>query len=196
MPRASAIDLIAEDPAIADDDKAAIAAFAASAAAGKSMTMVPQYSQLLEVLGIMNSGVMSKAMSPLEQALAEGPVARRNARWRTTSGVDAQPAPAGSRWGTDRSPAAWRGGPACADHAGAGGALRHHPLSGRLDAVAQPQRARLPRCAARSTCAASTITSASAAPASFARRSRNTLGLTAASFVLEAVHRAGRWRSR
>ena len=50
--------LIAKDTSIADDDKAAIAAFAASAAAGKSMTMVPQYSQLLDVLGIMNSGVM------------------------------------------------------------------------------------------------------------------------------------------
>ena len=71
VPRASAIALIADDPAIAEDDKAAIAAFAASAAAGKSMTMVPQYSQLLDVLGIMNSGVMSKAMT-IDQALAEG----------------------------------------------------------------------------------------------------------------------------
>ena len=48
------------DPRISDDDKAAIAAFAKSAAAGKSMTMVPQYSQLLDILGIMNSGVMSQ----------------------------------------------------------------------------------------------------------------------------------------
>jgi multiple sugar transport system substrate-binding protein len=71
VPRASAIDLIAKDASIADGDKKAIAAFAASAAAGKSMTMVPQYSQLLEVLGIMNSGVMSKAMT-IDQALAEG----------------------------------------------------------------------------------------------------------------------------
>ena len=71
VPRASAIDLIAKDASISDDDKKAIAAFAASAAAGKSMTMVPQYSQLLEVLGIMNSGVMSKAMT-IDQALAEG----------------------------------------------------------------------------------------------------------------------------
>lgn len=71
VPRASAIDLIAKDASIAEGDKKAIAAFAASAAAGKSMTMVPQYSQLLEVLGIMNSGVMSKAMT-IDQALAEG----------------------------------------------------------------------------------------------------------------------------
>ena len=71
VPRASAIDLIAKDASIGDDDKKAIAAFAASAAAGKSMTMVPQYSQLLDVLGIMNSGVMSKAMT-IDQALAEG----------------------------------------------------------------------------------------------------------------------------
>ena len=33
--------------------------------------MVPQYSQLLDILGIMNSGVMSKAMT-IDQALAEG----------------------------------------------------------------------------------------------------------------------------
>ena len=71
MPRASAIDLIGKDAAISNEDKAAIAAFATSAAAGKSMTMVPQYSQLLDVLGIMNSGVMSKAMT-IEQALADG----------------------------------------------------------------------------------------------------------------------------
>lgn len=71
VPRASAIDLIGKDGSISDDDKAAIAAFAASAAAGKSMTMVPQYSQLLDVLGIMNSGLMSKAMT-IDQALADG----------------------------------------------------------------------------------------------------------------------------
>ena len=71
VPRASAIDLIAKDASIGDDDKKAIAAFAASAAAGKSMTMVPQYSQFLEILGIMNSGVMSKAMT-IDQALADG----------------------------------------------------------------------------------------------------------------------------
>jgi ABC-type glycerol-3-phosphate transport system substrate-binding protein len=52
VPRASSIDLIGKDTSIGDDDKAAIAAFATSAAAGKSMTMVPQYSQLLDVLGI------------------------------------------------------------------------------------------------------------------------------------------------
>ena len=69
--RASSIDRISKDSSISDDDKAAIAAFAKSAAAGKSMTMVPQYSQLLDILGIMNSGVMSKAMS-VDQALADG----------------------------------------------------------------------------------------------------------------------------
>ena len=71
VPRTSSIDLIGKDAAISDQDKAAIAAFAKSAAAGKSMTMVPQYSQLLDILGIMNSGVMSKAMT-IDQALAEG----------------------------------------------------------------------------------------------------------------------------
>ena len=71
VPRASSIELIGKDTGIGDDDKAAIAAFAKSAAAGRSMTMVPQYSQLLDILGIMNSGVMSKAMT-IEQALAEG----------------------------------------------------------------------------------------------------------------------------
>ena len=71
VPRASAIALISGDAGISAEDKAAIEAFAASAAAGKSMTMVPQYSQLLDVLGIMNSGVMSRAMT-IDQALAEG----------------------------------------------------------------------------------------------------------------------------
>jgi ABC-type glycerol-3-phosphate transport system substrate-binding protein len=71
VPRKSAIDKIAADTAISDEDKTAIAAFAASAAAGKSMPMIPQYSQLLDVLGIMQSGVMSKAMT-IEQALKEG----------------------------------------------------------------------------------------------------------------------------
>jgi hypothetical protein len=71
VPRASAIDLIGADSAISDADKAAIAGFAASAAAGKSMTMVPQYSQLLDILGIMQSGVMSKAMT-IDQALTDG----------------------------------------------------------------------------------------------------------------------------
>ena len=71
VPRASAIDLIKADTAISDGDKAAIDGFASSAAAGISMTMVPQYSQLLDILGVMQSGVMSKAMS-IDQALAEG----------------------------------------------------------------------------------------------------------------------------
>ena len=71
VPRASAIDKIKADSSIADADKAAIEAFAASAAAGTSMPMIPQYSQLLEVLGIMQSGVMSKAMS-VGDALKDG----------------------------------------------------------------------------------------------------------------------------
>jgi multiple sugar transport system substrate-binding protein len=71
VPRASAIDLIKGDASISDGDKAAIEGFATSAAAGKSMTMVPQYSQLLDILGIMQSGVMSKAMT-IDQALSEG----------------------------------------------------------------------------------------------------------------------------
>jgi ABC-type glycerol-3-phosphate transport system substrate-binding protein len=71
VPRASAIAKVQGDPSIADTDKAAIAAFAESAAAGTSMPMIPQYSQLLDVLGIMQSGVMSKAMS-VEEALKDG----------------------------------------------------------------------------------------------------------------------------
>lgn len=71
VPRASAINLIKADTAISDADKAAIDGFATSAAAGISMTMVPQYSQLLDLLGVMQSGVMSKALT-IDQALAEG----------------------------------------------------------------------------------------------------------------------------
>ncbi len=71
VPRASAIELIKADASINDEDKAAIEGFAISAAAGKSMTMVPQYSQLLDILGVMQSGVMSKALT-IDQALAEG----------------------------------------------------------------------------------------------------------------------------
>jgi multiple sugar transport system substrate-binding protein len=71
VPRASAIAKVQADPDISDSDKAAIAAFADSAAAGISMPMIPQYSQLLDVLGIMQSGVMSKAMS-IEDALKDG----------------------------------------------------------------------------------------------------------------------------
>ena len=71
VPRDSAIALIRDDSAIAEADKAAIAAIAASAAAGTSMPMIPQYSQLLDVLGIMQSGVMSGAMT-VDEALADG----------------------------------------------------------------------------------------------------------------------------
>lgn len=71
VPRASAIEKVRADPDISDADKAAIAAFAESAAAGTSMPMVPQYSQLLDVLGIMQSGVMSGALT-IDQALKEG----------------------------------------------------------------------------------------------------------------------------
>jgi hypothetical protein len=58
------------DSSIAEDDKAAIEAFAASEA-GISMPMVPQYSQLLDVLGIMQSGVMSKSIT-IDAALKDG----------------------------------------------------------------------------------------------------------------------------
>jgi multiple sugar transport system substrate-binding protein len=71
VPRASAIDLVRSDPDIADSDKAAIAAMADSAGAGVSMPMVPHYSQLLEVLGFMQSGVMSGALS-IDEALEQG----------------------------------------------------------------------------------------------------------------------------
>lgn len=71
VPRASAIAKVQADPDISGGDKAAIAAFAESAAAGTSMPMIPQYSQLLDVLGIMQSGVMSKALT-IDEALKEG----------------------------------------------------------------------------------------------------------------------------
>lgn len=71
VPRKSAIDKISADTSISDSDKAAIAGFAASAAAGTSMPMIPQYSQLLDVLGVIQSGVMSKAMS-IDDALKDG----------------------------------------------------------------------------------------------------------------------------
>lgn len=71
VPRKSAIDRISADTSIGDSDKAAIAAFAASAAAGTSMPMIPQYSQLLDVLGVIQSGVMSKAMT-IDDALKDG----------------------------------------------------------------------------------------------------------------------------
>jgi maltose-binding protein MalE len=71
VPRASAIEKVRADSDISDGDKAAIAAFAASAAAGTSMPMVPYYSQLLDVLGIMQSGVMASAMT-IDEALKDG----------------------------------------------------------------------------------------------------------------------------
>ncbi|MBV9287635.1 MAG: extracellular solute-binding protein [Hyphomicrobiales bacterium] len=71
VPRKTALDKINADPDIAAEDKAAIAAFAASAAAGLSMPMIPQYSQLLDVLGVMQSGVMSKAAT-IDAALKDG----------------------------------------------------------------------------------------------------------------------------
>ena len=71
VPRASAIEKVRADSDISDGDKAAIAAFAASAAAGTSMPMVPYYSQLLDVLGIMQSGVMANAMT-IDEALKDG----------------------------------------------------------------------------------------------------------------------------
>lgn len=71
VPRKSAIEKIDADPDIASEDKAAIKAFATSAAQGLSMPMVPQYSQLLDVLGVMQSGVMSKATT-IAAALKDG----------------------------------------------------------------------------------------------------------------------------
>ena len=71
VPRASSIEKVRNDPDIAESDKAAISAMAASAASGTSMPMVPYYSQLLEVLGVMQSGVMSGALT-IAEALAQG----------------------------------------------------------------------------------------------------------------------------
>ena len=71
VPRASAIAKVQADPDLSADDKAAIATFAKSAAGSKTMNMVPQYSELLDVLGIVISNTMSKAMSP-DDALKDG----------------------------------------------------------------------------------------------------------------------------
>lgn len=71
VPRASAIAKVQADADLSADDKAAIAAFAKSAAGSKTMNMVPQYSELLDVLGIVISNTMSKAMSP-DDALKDG----------------------------------------------------------------------------------------------------------------------------
>lgn len=71
VPRKSALEKVDSDPSIDARDKAAIAAFAASAAAGISMPMIPQYSQLLDVLGIIQSSVMSKATT-IDAALKDG----------------------------------------------------------------------------------------------------------------------------
>ena len=60
------------------------------------MTMVPQYSQLLDILGIMQSGVMSKAMT-IDQALADGQTraeaAMATAEGAALSATDGAPAP-------------------------------------------------------------------------------------------------------
>ena len=71
VPRASAIAKVQSDTDLSAEDKDAIAAFAKSAAGSKTMNMVPQYSELLDVLGIVISNKMSKAMSP-DDALKDG----------------------------------------------------------------------------------------------------------------------------
>ena len=70
VPRASSIELVKSDTSISDEDKAAIETFARSAAGSKTMNMVPQYSQLMEVMAVIISGVMSKAKTP-DEALKE-----------------------------------------------------------------------------------------------------------------------------
>jgi multiple sugar transport system substrate-binding protein len=73
VPRASSIELVKSDTSISDEDKAAIETFARSAAGSKTMNMVPQYSQLMEVMAVIISGVMSKAKTP-DEALKEAQV--------------------------------------------------------------------------------------------------------------------------
>jgi ABC-type glycerol-3-phosphate transport system substrate-binding protein len=70
VPRASSIELVKADTSISDEDKEAIETFARSAAGSKTMNMVPQYSQLMEVMAVIISGVMSKAKTP-DEALKE-----------------------------------------------------------------------------------------------------------------------------
>jgi multiple sugar transport system substrate-binding protein len=71
VPRSSSIAKVQADASITADDKAAIAAFAKSASGSKTMNMVPQYSELLDVLGIIISSVMSKEKSA-DAALKDG----------------------------------------------------------------------------------------------------------------------------
>lgn len=71
VPRASAIAAVAADPEISAEDKEAIATFAQSAAQSRTMNMVPEYSQLLDVLGVISSSVMSQSQTP-EEALRDG----------------------------------------------------------------------------------------------------------------------------
>jgi multiple sugar transport system substrate-binding protein len=70
VPRTSSIERVKADPSVSAEDKAAIETFARSAAGSKTMNMVPQYSQLMEVMAVIISGVMSKAKSP-DEALKE-----------------------------------------------------------------------------------------------------------------------------
>jgi ABC-type glycerol-3-phosphate transport system substrate-binding protein len=70
VPRTSSIERVKADPSVSDEQKAAIEVFARSAAGSKTMNMVPQYSQLMEVMAVIISGVMSKAKTP-DEALKE-----------------------------------------------------------------------------------------------------------------------------
>ena len=70
VPRASSVEKVKSDPMVTEADKAAILTFAKSAAGSKTMNMVPQYSQLMEVMAVIISSVMSKAKTP-DQALKE-----------------------------------------------------------------------------------------------------------------------------
>lgn len=66
VPRTSSIERVNADPSLSAADKAAIETFARSAAGSKTMNMVPQYSQLMEVMAVIVSSVMSKAKTPAE----------------------------------------------------------------------------------------------------------------------------------
>lgn len=63
VPRKSAVELVKANPSVSDEDKAAIAAFSASAGGSKSMPNVPQYSQLQDVMAVLISAVMSKSQT-------------------------------------------------------------------------------------------------------------------------------------
>lgn len=69
VPRQSALDRVTSDSSISAQDREAIATFSRSVTASRTFPMVPQYSQILDVMSVAISSVMSKNQSP-DDALA------------------------------------------------------------------------------------------------------------------------------